>query len=106
RPQHSFFSRRSEELSPSVADGGSFPFAEVKLDRGFTSGCASDKLKQALCGTLVDMAHRLGARAVAMGVETSADMAVVRELGFDLAQGFFAADRCRPKSWPGSPRRV
>jgi EAL domain-containing protein (putative c-di-GMP-specific phosphodiesterase class I)/CheY-like chemotaxis protein len=92
-----FSVRDLRNCPPSVADSGSFPFAEVKLDREFTSGCASDKLKQALCGTLVDMAHRLGARAVAMGVETSADMAVVRELGFDLAQGFFCGRPMPPQ---------
>jgi len=52
------------------------------------NGCAQDRLKRALCGTILDVARRIGARTVAEGVETRADFIAVREIGFDLAQGF------------------
>jgi EAL domain-containing protein (putative c-di-GMP-specific phosphodiesterase class I)/FixJ family two-component response regulator len=65
------------------------PFIEVKLDRSFVSNCPSDKLKYALCQTVVDLAHRFGASLCAEGVETAADLRCVTNLGFDSAQGYF-----------------
>ena len=67
------------------------PFAEIKVDRSLISGCADDRLKQVACRQIVELADRFGARTVAEGVETRADFFAVRELGFDLAQGFLLA---------------
>ena len=64
------------------------PIAELKVARGVVQGCAENRLKRALCATILDTARRLGARTVAEGVETRADLAAVRDLGFDLVQGF------------------
>jgi EAL domain-containing protein (putative c-di-GMP-specific phosphodiesterase class I)/FixJ family two-component response regulator len=67
------------------------PFVELKLDRSFVSNCASDKLKYALCQTVVDLAHRFGASLCAEGVETADDLRCVTKLGFNTAQGYFLA---------------
>jgi EAL domain-containing protein (putative c-di-GMP-specific phosphodiesterase class I) len=67
------------------------PFVELKLDRVFISGCASDKLKYALCQTVVDLARRFGASLCAEGVENANDLRCVTRLGFDSAQGYFLA---------------
>jgi EAL domain-containing protein (putative c-di-GMP-specific phosphodiesterase class I) len=68
-----------------------FPFVEVKVDRKFVTGCGTDRLKQAMCRRIVDLAHGYGARTVAEGVETWGDFLAVREIGFDLVQGFLFA---------------
>ena len=65
-----------------------FPVFELKVARSVVNGCAQDRLKRALCSTIVDIAGRLGARTVAEGVETRADLLAAREMGFDLVQGF------------------
>jgi EAL domain-containing protein (putative c-di-GMP-specific phosphodiesterase class I) len=65
-----------------------FPVVELKVGPAFVTGCAADRLKRAVCGTLIDTARHLGARAVAIGVETRADLLAVRDMGFDLVQGF------------------
>ena len=65
-----------------------FPFVELKVDRQFVSGCADDCLKRVMCRQIRELADNFGARTVAEGVETRADFLVVRELGFDLVQGF------------------
>jgi EAL domain-containing protein (putative c-di-GMP-specific phosphodiesterase class I) len=75
--------------SPFVADTERFPFSEIKVGKQFVSGCAADHLKRALCQTIVEITRRFGALSVAVGVETSDDLAAVQELGFDVAQGFF-----------------
>jgi EAL domain-containing protein (putative c-di-GMP-specific phosphodiesterase class I) len=65
-----------------------FPIMELKVARQVVNGCAQDRLKRALCNTILDVARRIGARTVAEGVETRADLIAAREIGFDLAQGF------------------
>jgi EAL domain-containing protein (putative c-di-GMP-specific phosphodiesterase class I) len=70
-----------------------FPFVEIKVDRHFVSGCATDRLKRAMCQTIVDLAKRLDVRTVAEGVETQEDFKAVREIGFDQVQGFLF---CKP----------
>jgi EAL domain-containing protein (putative c-di-GMP-specific phosphodiesterase class I) len=65
-----------------------FPFVEIKVDRQFVSGCADDRLKKAMCRQIRELADNYGARTVAEGVETRADFLTVRELGFNMVQGF------------------
>jgi diguanylate cyclase (GGDEF)-like protein len=67
------------------------PFAEIKIDRSFVSGCASSQLKYGLCQTVVDLAHRFGATACAEGVETNEDLRAVMAMQCDTAQGFLFA---------------
>jgi EAL domain-containing protein (putative c-di-GMP-specific phosphodiesterase class I) len=65
-----------------------FPFVELKVDHQFVTGCADDRLKQAVCRQIVELAQDHGARAVAQGVETRADFLAAHGLGFDLMQGY------------------
>ena len=75
----------------SLARLQELPFAELKLDRSFVSGCAIDDRKQLMCRNVVELAHRSNILAVAEGVETASDLAVLTRLGFDIAQGFIFA---------------
>ncbi len=45
------------------------PFAELKIDHSFVTGCATDAANAAICQTAIDLAHRFGSAAVAEGVE-------------------------------------
>ena len=76
---------------PSLVGLHDFPFVEIKVDRQFIAGCANDRLKQTVCRQILDLADGFGARTVAEGVETRADFFTVREMGFDLVQGFLFA---------------
>jgi EAL domain-containing protein (putative c-di-GMP-specific phosphodiesterase class I) len=76
---------------PALIGLNDFPFPEVKVDRKFIAGCADDRLKRAMCGRILALANGYGARCVAEGVETRADFLAVREMGFDLVQGFLFA---------------
>jgi EAL domain-containing protein (putative c-di-GMP-specific phosphodiesterase class I) len=75
----------------SLALLGELPFAEIKLDRSLVTGCGVDPRNAALCRTVVELAHRLGCLAVAEGVETVDDLATVRRVGCDIAQGYLFA---------------
>jgi EAL domain-containing protein (putative c-di-GMP-specific phosphodiesterase class I) len=68
-----------------------FPFVEIKVDRQFIAGCADDRLRQTVCRQILDLADGFGARTVAEGVETRADFFAVREMDFDMVQGFLFA---------------
>jgi EAL domain-containing protein (putative c-di-GMP-specific phosphodiesterase class I) len=64
---------------------------ELKLDRSFVSNCASNRLKNTLCQTVVDLAHRFGNQVCAEGVETVEDLRAVMRMGCDMAQGYVFA---------------
>ncbi len=81
---------------PMLMELSDFPFVEIKVDRDFIAGCADDRLKRLVCRHILELADGFGARTVAEGVETRADFLAVRELGFDLIQGFFFAKPMEP----------
>jgi EAL domain-containing protein (putative c-di-GMP-specific phosphodiesterase class I) len=68
-----------------------FPFVEIKVEPELVAGCAQDRAKRTLCRHVIAAANQLGARTVAVGIETYADFLAARELGFDLIQGFLFA---------------
>ena len=73
---------------PSLLGLHDFPFVEIKIDRQFISGCADDRLKRTVCHQILDLADGFGARTVAEGVQSRADFFTVREMDFELVQGF------------------
>lgn len=60
----------------------------VKIDRSFISGMISSEKNQALVEAIIAMAHKLGIRTVAEGVETQAQHEMLIKLGCDFAQGY------------------
>jgi EAL domain-containing protein (putative c-di-GMP-specific phosphodiesterase class I)/CheY-like chemotaxis protein len=76
---------------PSLIGLHDFPFVEIKVDRQFIAGCADDPLKQRECREILNLADGFGVRTIAQGVATRADFFTVREMGFDLVQGFLFA---------------
>lgn len=67
------------------------PFAELKIERAIVHGCAEDEALRKICRAAVELGHGFEAKVVAEGIETRADLAAVRALGFDLAQGYLLA---------------
>jgi EAL domain-containing protein (putative c-di-GMP-specific phosphodiesterase class I) len=73
---------------------------ELKVDRSFVCGMLTSDSDLALVRTTVQLAHSLGARAVAEGVEDAGLASALRDLGCDMAQGYWlsrpvAADAIR-----------
>jgi EAL domain-containing protein (putative c-di-GMP-specific phosphodiesterase class I)/CheY-like chemotaxis protein len=73
------------------------PFGELKLDRGFVDGCAQDARNAGICRAVIELAHQFGVVAVAEGLEDTADVHAVREMGCEMGQGYVFA-RPMPKS--------
>ncbi len=67
---------------------GDLPFAVVKIDRSFVRELPGSDKFTALVAAMLAMAHRLGLRVVAEGVETQAQWDLLRAMGCDIAQGF------------------
>jgi EAL domain-containing protein (putative c-di-GMP-specific phosphodiesterase class I) len=68
-----------------------FPIDVIKVDRSFVQGIEHDARDAAITANLVTLAHALGLVAIAEGIESGGQLASIRELGCDLAQGFLFA---------------
>ncbi|WP_448607791.1 putative bifunctional diguanylate cyclase/phosphodiesterase [Geodermatophilus sp. URMC 60] len=64
------------------------PVAELKLDRSFTAGLLTDPRTEAIVASTIGLAHRLGLRVVAEGVEQAATLTRLAALGCDESQGY------------------
>jgi len=60
----------------------------VKIDPAFAASLDADGGELALYEAMVAMAHKLGLKVVAEGVETAAQRALLRDAGCDYAQGY------------------
>ncbi len=68
-----------------------FDIDYLKIDRSFTRNLAPDSSDMALSEAIIVMAHKLGLRVIAEGVETTAQRDLLREAGCDYGQGYLFA---------------
>jgi EAL domain-containing protein (putative c-di-GMP-specific phosphodiesterase class I) len=67
------------------------PIDEIKVDKSFVMGLTSSDADAAIVRTVIDLAHNLGKQVCAEGVENEATWQALKDLGCDLAQGFWIA---------------
>lgn len=93
------------------------PVDEVKLDRQFVASVLKDDRAAEIVRSIISLAHHLGARVVAEGVEDGETAARLKQFECDVVQGYLystpiAADRVpawlreRPDLPPTTPRPV
>jgi diguanylate cyclase (GGDEF)-like protein/PAS domain S-box-containing protein len=75
-----------------------FPVDALKIDRSFVSKLGTGGESNALIRTILTMARNLEIAAIAEGVETVEQLAHLRALGCDQAQGFYFAEALDPES--------
>ncbi|WP_322034046.1 EAL domain-containing protein [Paraburkholderia sp. J76] len=68
-----------------------FPFDVLKIDRGFVLTIDSEGKKAAVLDAIIELAHSLGAKLVAEGVETQVQRDYLCARGVTYIQGFFYA---------------
>lgn len=65
------------------------PFDELKIDQCFVRDAAKDNRLRSIAENAVKLAHELGMVAVAEGVEDQSALNWLKDIGCDVAQGFF-----------------
>ena len=65
------------------------PIDTVKIDQSFVADLPGDLDAGAIVGAIIALAHNLGLKVIAEGVETQEQCAYLREHGCDRAQGYF-----------------
>lgn len=65
------------------------PVRELKIDRSFTANIETGESDRAIVRATIRLAHDLGLRVVAEGVETAAAYELLRDWGVDTAQGYY-----------------
>jgi diguanylate cyclase (GGDEF)-like protein len=74
--------------SSSLAYLRRLPVHEVKIDRSFVQGMATDSGDLAIVRAVVDLARHFRLTAVAEGVESELTLNLLEEIGCDIGQGF------------------
>lgn len=67
------------------------PVGKLKIDKSFVDGIDTDPHDAAVAGAIIRIGQSFELHVVAEGVETAAQVAKLRELGCDEAQGYYAA---------------
>lgn len=68
-----------------------FDIDYLKIDQSFTRGLSPKSEDLALCEAMVMMAHKLGLKVIAEGVETQAQHDLLLQIGCDYGQGYLYA---------------
>jgi diguanylate cyclase (GGDEF)-like protein/PAS domain S-box-containing protein len=75
-----------------------FPIDTLKIDRSFVRTMLEDEKNVEIVRSIVTLAHELGMKVIAEGVETTEHLAKLRELGCERAQGHFFCKAVPPDS--------
>ena len=75
----------------SLSRLSNLPISHVKIDGYFTSHCDHNQKDRAMTESIIVMAHNLGMRVTAEWVEDERQMATIRSLGCDYAQGYLVS---------------
>jgi len=84
----------------SLAQLRDVPFTELKVDRGFVQAARHNQIIRPILEGSIGIAKRMGMKSVGEGVETEDDWHLLREIGCDLAQGWFIARAMAPERVP------
>lgn len=75
------------------------PATELKIDRRFTQDICVNKADRAVMKSTIQLAHALGMKAVAEGIETLEALSLLSRMGCDIGQGYYIARPMDPKAF-------
>lgn len=75
----------------SMQELSRMPFTEVKIDRSFVTPASTSEKHRMMIEHTIAIAHQLGLKTVAEGVETKCEYDLMTTLGCKHVQGFFVA---------------
>jgi EAL domain-containing protein (putative c-di-GMP-specific phosphodiesterase class I) len=76
-----------------------FDIDYLKIDQSFVRNLAQDQDDMALCEAIIVMAHKLGLKVIAEGVETVQQRDILNKAGCDYAQGYFYSRPIPPEEF-------
>ena len=79
------------------------PAGEIKIDQSFIRGMVDNRSERLMVSSTIALAHSLGRRIVAEGVETREALELLAEMECDIAQGFITG---RPMTLDALRRRL
>jgi diguanylate cyclase (GGDEF)-like protein len=82
------------------------PVHEIKIDRSFVAAMATEANSAAIVSSTVDLAHALGLRVVAEGIEDEATWRRLRAVGCDAAQGYHLSRPIPAAEFENSAREI
>jgi EAL domain-containing protein (putative c-di-GMP-specific phosphodiesterase class I) len=82
-----------------------FPIDTLKIDRAFIRDISTDPSDAVLVRAIIELAHSLGMRTVAEGVETFDQLLFLRNHACNFAQGYFIARPLTPDAFIGHSAR-
>jgi len=104
--QQQLMTLRSEGMQVSLDDFGTgysslsylhrFDIDFLKIDQSFMRELDEGSKNWTLCKAIIQMAHELGMRVIAEGVETQAQKDLLQQAGCDFGQGYFFAKPLLP----------
>jgi diguanylate cyclase (GGDEF)-like protein/PAS domain S-box-containing protein len=77
------------------------PADAIKIDQSFVKGLGKDVEDTAVIRMIIELAHTLGLEVIAEGVETEEQVALLKEMGCDFAQGYHFAKPLPPEAASG-----
>ena len=75
------------------------PIDEIKVDQSFVSGMIDNPQDAVIVRSIIDLAHNLGLEVVAEGAEDEVQLAALRSLGADRAQGYVISRPLPPEEF-------
>jgi EAL domain-containing protein (putative c-di-GMP-specific phosphodiesterase class I) len=66
-----------------------FDIDYLKIDRAFVSDLGQNGSNETLCEAIIAMAHKLGLKVIAEGIETRQQLELLLEMDCDYGQGFY-----------------
>ena len=76
------------------------PADALKIDRSFVKGLGEEVEDTMLVRMMIELAHTFGMEVIAEGVESWSQAALLKEMGCDLAQGFYFSEPLLPEEVP------
>jgi sensor c-di-GMP phosphodiesterase-like protein len=76
-----------------------FDIDYLKIDQSFVAEIATDEGSLTIAESIIVMAHKLGLKVIAEGIETEAQLALLKEAGCDYGQGFLFSPALPPQGF-------
>ena len=83
-----------------------FPVDALKVDRGFVADIEESQEGRAIITAIISLAHGLGIRVIAEGVETEGQLRFLAASGCDEYQGFLVSPAIGSPAVPGFVERL